>query len=176
MLAGWDTAAPPAGVTTRPFAGFLDEAEEELRRRAGIWGVGFLVLSTISFGTAGPRQVLLQVGYWIPILIISLGIGGALFFYTWSLLCHSHPSLVPNDVKRASFGPGILQLELMDGSVECHLGGAASAAVTESQSLAVVLRDGRKLVIPASAFASEEDLLAAAACLSMLSLLIDNAA
>jgi len=176
MMAGRETAPPPAGVTTRPFAGFLDEAAEELKRRAGTWGVGFLVLSTISFGTAGPRQVLLQVGVWIPILIVTLGVGGALFFYTWSLLCHSHPSLVPKDVKRASFGPGILQLELMDGSVECHLGGAASAAVVEDHSLEVVLRDGRKLVIPADAFSNEEDLLEAAAFLSMHSVLIGKAA
>ena len=175
-MAGRETAAPLAGVTTRPFAGFLDEAAEELKRRAGTWSVAFLVLSTISLGNAGPRQVLLQVGAWIPILIVTLGVGGALFFYTWSLLCHSHPTLVPKDIKRASFGPGILQLELMDGSVECHLGGAASASVVEDQSLEVILRDGRKLVIPVNAFSNEEELLTAAACLSMQSVLIGKAA
>ena len=175
-MAGRNPDSPLAGVTTRPFAGFLDEASEELKRRAGTWSVGFLVLSTISLGSAGPRDLLIKVGIWIPILVIGLGIGGALFLYTWSLLCHSHPDLVPKDVKRASFRPGLVQIEMMDGSVECHLGGAAAASLGEDHSLAVTLRDGRTMVVPPDAFASEEDSLEAAACLSIHSLFTESAA
>lgn len=175
-MAGRDEVPPLAGVTTRPFAGFLDEASQELRRRAGTWGVGFLVLSTISLGSAGPRELLIKVGAWIPILVIGLGVGGALFLYTWSLLCHSHPDLAPKDVKRASFRPGLVQIEMMDGTVECHLGGAAEASLGMDHSLTVTLKDGRTMVVPPEAFANEEDSLAAAACLSIQSLLNETAA
>lgn len=156
-----------AGVTTKPFAGFLDEAAAELRRRASTWVVAFLVLSTISLGSAGPRQILLEAGVWIPIFVVSLGIGGALFHYTWSLLCHSHPYLAPKDVKVASFRPGLVQLEMFDGTVECHIGDALEAMIRPDSTLEVLFADGRRLFIPPDAFKSEEDCLAACACLTM---------
>jgi hypothetical protein len=156
-----------AGVTTRPFAGFLDESAAELRRRASTWGVAFLVLATISLGSAGPREILLDVGMWIPIFVVSLGVGGYLFHLTWSLLCHSHPYLAPKDVKVASFRPGLVQLEMFDGTVECHIGDALKAMIRPDSTLEVLFADGRKLYIPPVAFKSEEDALAACACLTM---------
>lgn len=162
-----DESGPSAGVTTRSFAGFLDESAEELRRRAATWGVAFLVLSTISLGSAGPRQILIDVGIWIPILVVALGVGGSLFFFTWSLLCHGYPHLAPKDVKIASFRPGLVQLEMLDGAVECHIGDAAEAMIRPDSTLEVLFADGRRLFIPPSAFKSEEDALAACACLTM---------
>lgn len=150
-----------------PFAGFLDEAAAELKRRAATWAVAFLVLATISLGSAGPRQILLDVGVWIPIFVVSLGVGGALFHLTWSLLCHSHPHLAPKDVKVATFRPGLVQLEMFDGAVECHIGDALEASIKPDSSLEVLFADGRKLYIPQGAFRSEEDSLAACACLTM---------
>ncbi len=155
------------GVTTKPFAGFLDEAAAELRRRAATWGVGFLVLATISLGSAGPRQILLDAGAWIPIFVVALGVSGTLFHLTWSMLCHSHPYLAPKDVKAASFSPGLVQLEMLDGKVECHIGDALEAFLRPDSTLEVLFVDGRRLFIPPSAFESDEESLAACACLRM---------